>query len=101
MNFDIGTISKKIKLRQFEEYPACALCGSENRENVLVADGNPIVRSIECNLHDTCPRPKLDEWEWFLANSDTPRNKRVTDNRINLGVSNETNAAMMPANWRQ
>lgn len=102
MDYDIEKIRHIISQKEFDEYPTCCLCGSDEAQHLLTAsDGNRIVECQTCKLWFTSPRLKEEMWEYYIRNQSNARNRKFTDNRIKHGVALEKNIKRQPRNWRK
>jgi 2-polyprenyl-3-methyl-5-hydroxy-6-metoxy-1,4-benzoquinol methylase len=100
--FDIESVRGDLENRNFQEYPPCNQCGARDVEEKLVAsDGSRIVECAVCKLWFTSPRLEEVKWEAFLTDSDSRRNKKLTDNRLRHGVALEKNISKQPLDWRR
>lgn len=95
-------VSNKLENRLFEEYPPCNLCnGKELTEVLRTPDGCRIVECDNCKLWFTSPRLIQKEWEFFLRNPVSVRNKRHVDNYFKHGVALAKNIGRQPSDWRE
>jgi 2-polyprenyl-3-methyl-5-hydroxy-6-metoxy-1,4-benzoquinol methylase len=90
-NFDFHQVQIAINEKNFDEYPACDLCGSEVTEEKFTSRGARIVSCTNCGLWFTSPRLSGQALEAFLRYPYNPRNIDMTENRLHYGVSNSGN----------
>ncbi len=102
MDFNVDSIKNEINDREFDEYPACSICGSiKSNEKLIASDGNRIVECPTCKLWFTSPRLNEDKWEYYIRSESVKRNKKFTENRIKYGVALSKNISNQPPDWRK
>ena len=100
--FSIDEIKKDLDDRNFDEYPVCNLCGSDQVvEKLKTHDNCTIVACETCQLWFTSPRLSEEKWEFFIRSVNSDRNRRLTENRIKYGVALQKNIARQPKDWRE